>query len=1155
MRRLVTSFALLAATSLFFLTATIAGPPIGGPPNGGPAPRPVLAQDDAEETDDPLSAERFAELTDSVEQSSELTDEQKQTLLSTLDTARKILESLKKAQQRAAESSAAVEAASAEAEALRAELQQDLPAPLADVGENAPLNQLEAALSTRQVAIEETRQDLEKWDRTNDQRRTRRTEIAEATATAAARVAELERELGAEPPGDQPKIVTDVTRIQLLAQMRKIQAEPALNQAELARYDAEQAADLITLQQKRLSRILAGQQSEITQLEALIAEQRGADLQYIAGQLRRLANGEATSSPFDDTLPVTKLANESDLQYADETATAAELAKTISDELTVATRSYSSSNDSLTELRDKRKRIEDSIRRVGETGAVGLQLRKELTALPDARTIERLCASRQERMREIEFKRLDVQDRNRELQEQLATLLVNVEEADAGRIRLLTDRSGANSLLTKNYDVLFNRLAELDAIEQELVRESDSFESFIRKRVLWIRSNWLPHSGDISEAAGSLKRLFSVEAWATLGRSVFGDMQSNLWLYVLTTVLLATLLFVQNHFRATLVEIGKAASKRTCRDFAPTIRATTLTVVISISWPIVAMFFGWRMLLNAAPATLSYGVGQALWSVAAWFFMLNLLRHVFRPSGLADAHFGWPEEVSRRVRKRIRRLLLVLLPLVFFAVLLHHWEYPLGHDALERIFFVASLLVVTESLYRLLLPGAGDLRGIISGSAKSLLKFPWAVFVVVVGIPLCLVALTIAGYYYSAFEICSRMQLIAWLVVALLVARGFFFRWFAVNHRRMRFDRARQRLRANASSDSADEQAAAAALPRVEDDGAELDEVSDQTERFINSGLLIVGLACVVYVLADVARALEVLHDFRLWSTLVSVSVESPQPDGTILSTPQSQLLPVSLADLLVAIVIGLVTYTAARNVPGLLQMAVLERLPIHHSSRYAIRMVARYVIVVVGTVLALSWIRVGWDKVQWLAAALTVGLGFGLQEIFANFISGLIILFERPVRIGDVVTIGDVTGTVSRIQIRATTLTDWDRKEYIVPNREFVTGRLLNWTLTDSTNRIVLRVGVAYGTDTQMARDELVKAAGRVEEIMNDPPPLATLENFGDSTLDLVLRCYLPNLDNRLGVITQLHEAISAAFDAKDIEISFPQQDINVRSLPKERQ
>ena len=228
----------------------------------------------------------------------------------------------------------------------------------------------------------------------------------------------------------------------------------------------------------------------------------------------------------------------------------------------------------------------------------------------------------------------------------------------------------------------------------------------------------------------------------------------------------------------------------------------------------------------------------------------------------------------------------------------------------------------------------------------------------------------------------------------------------------------------------------------------------------------------------------------------------------------------------------------------------LLQRLPFEPSLRYAIRSVTRYVIFVVGVVLTCAAIGLDWAKVQWLAAALTVGLGFGLQEIFANFVSGLIILFERPVRIGDVVTIDGVSGVVSRIQIRATTIIDWDRKEYIVPNKEFVTGRMLNWTLSDEITRLVINVGVAYGTDADAALALLLKIAGDNPRILKTPEPIATFESFGDSTLNLVLRCFVPALADRLPATSGLHSAIDREFKAAGIEIAFPQRDLHLRSV-----
>jgi small-conductance mechanosensitive channel len=133
-----------------------------------------------------------------------------------------------------------------------------------------------------------------------------------------------------------------------------------------------------------------------------------------------------------------------------------------------------------------------------------------------------------------------------------------------------------------------------------------------------------------------------------------------------------------------------------------------------------------------------------------------------------------------------------------------------------------------------------------------------------------------------------------------------------------------------------------------------------------------------------------------------------------------------------------------------------------------------QYSIAVIGVTLLFWLIGIGWLSLQWLIAAMTVGLGFGLQEIFAIFVSGLILLFERPVRIGGTVTLNNITGTVSRIRIRATTILDWYNRELIVPNRAFVTDNLINWTLTNPDLRMILKVGIAFGSDTRKATELL---------------------------------------------------------------------------------
>jgi len=211
----------------------------------------------------------------------------------------------------------------------------------------------------------------------------------------------------------------------------------------------------------------------------------------------------------------------------------------------------------------------------------------------------------------------------------------------------------------------------------------------------------------------------------------------------------------------------------------------------------------------------------------------------------------------------------------------------------------------------------------------------------------------------------------------------------------------------------------------------------------------------------------------------------------------------------------------------------------------------ARYVITIVGIVTVFNVIGVGWSNVQWLVAAVSVGLGFGLQEIFANFVSGLMLLFERPIRIGDTVTIGNITGTVTRIQIRATTITDWDRKELVIPNKEFITGQVVNWTLSDPMQRIVTTVGVAYGSDTDLVEKLLYQVAREEPNVLAEPEPRVYFRGFGESTLDFELRAFISHIDLLVRTKHQLHKAIDQAFRTAGIEIAFPQRDLHVRSLP----
>ncbi len=245
-----------------------------------------------------------------------------------------------------------------------------------------------------------------------------------------------------------------------------------------------------------------------------------------------------------------------------------------------------------------------------------------------------------------------------------------------------------------------------------------------------------------------------------------------------------------------------------------------------------------------------------------------------------------------------------------------------------------------------------------------------------------------------------------------------------------------------------------------------------------------------------------------------------------------------------------MLTVIAARNLPGLLEIGLLTRVQIDAPTRYAITSVARYAIVILGVIVGLGFLGMRWSQLQWMAAALTVGLGFGLQEIFANFVSGLILLFERPFRVGDIITIGEFTGRVTRIRTRATTILDFDNKEVVIPNKAFITDRLTNWTLSDQMTRLIIKVGVSYGSDIDKVHALLLQAADACPYVTRDPPARTWLLAFGPSSLDFELRVFVPAVEQRLLAQNDLHGRIAELLATHEIDIAFPQMDLNVRDL-----
>jgi len=230
----------------------------------------------------------------------------------------------------------------------------------------------------------------------------------------------------------------------------------------------------------------------------------------------------------------------------------------------------------------------------------------------------------------------------------------------------------------------------------------------------------------------------------------------------------------------------------------------------------------------------------------------------------------------------------------------------------------------------------------------------------------------------------------------------------------------------------------------------------------------------------------------------------------------------------------------------------VLRSVSLPRGVPTAISTLVHYAALFVGFLLAAAAAGFDLSRFTLLAGAFGVGLGFGLQNVVNNFVSGLILIFERPIQVGDVVEVGAVQGQVRRIGIRASTVRTWSGAEVIVPNGDLISQQVTNWTLSDRLRRLEVAVGVRYGTDPQRVIDLLTATAGQHPDVLSSPEVTTVFQGFGQGSLDFIVRAWTSSDDWRI-VNSDLAVAVNNALKEAKIEIPFPQRDLHLRSVDPE--
>lgn len=990
---------------------------------------------------------------------------------------------------------------------------------------DATRESLQAELTQAEAKAAEATQQRVAIEEEITRRATRRVTLAEQLARARESLETVNRQLAAKPDDNESASVTKSRLLALQARRQALIAEIALLEQEGPLYEA--TARLITAR-----RDLAAQ-NEIEadrRLEAWKAMLSRALREEAEKQAREARRASLNARP-----DIRELADRNSYLTSLNQETVAKLEN--------ATRERDQTEERLTTLKSDFETLTQRAEAAQFTHAIGILLRNHRTSLPSLDQFHERLAERPPMVSDLNLQHLDLERERRALVDLEAAVSNALKKiaADAStetelreQVRyLLTTQREVLGSLTQNMSNLLSTLVALDSVERQFIVEVRRQSDYIAEHVLWVRSTTAFSPSDFSNMASAFSRLtsgLSIEAtWSAL----LNDAARNPIIWMVCSGAALALVLLRTRIRRRLSDVGTVAARPNATEFRPTLSALSMTTALAVAPAAIMWFFGWRLTEMQFSSKLLRAGGESLQDVSMLTLALFFFHQVFRPDGLAVAHFNWDTHAVAFVRHRLRVLLLTTLPLLLVVEFFWLSGDAQLHNTSGRITFSLMVLTLTFLLTGLLRPGSVLMSTLRASSADPLSRRLYsACGLAVIVTPLFLGVAALSGYYYTALVLGTRILMTVVLVIGLLVIRALVERWLLMNYRTLAIRRNRERREAIRREQEAGGQSDIAEVAPVPE--IQLSDINIQTRRLVRLVSLLTLLTGFWLIWAEVMPALNVLKRVSWEITAPGVGVT-----GVI-----------TLADVTLGLMILIVTFVSARNLPGLLEIAVLQRLPLDSGARYAASTIIRYLIFVIGTVSAFHMVGIGWSSVQWLVAAMSVGLGFGLQEIFANFVSGIILLFERPIRVGDTVTINDVTGTVTRIRIRATTILDWNNKELIVPNRDFVTGNLVNWTLSNSNLRVVATVGVAYGSDTELATRLLYEVAAANPNVLKEPEPLVVFTQFGASSLDFELRCHVATPQLYRTIAHSLNMAIDQAFRKHNIEIAFPQTDLHIRSV-----
>ena len=907
---------------------------------------------------------------------------------------------------------------------------------------------------------------------------------------------------------------------QIQLELQLIELKNAYNQILLK--NSDQFTVLYQSRYDLLNTRVQAQQKQIAAIQEAINQKNLAQTQSQVEQVQQQSQSEAKDPFIQKELDLNAQLSQQLLEQTEKTNTLTQ------DELRM--------RNVLDNLTQTQRTIDEQISALQGTLVLSRIIQQQKQKLPTNLNIQGLS----KQIADLRVKIFDITQKRNELYD-IDAYISKIEQDEnksftsaekAQLASLLTERRKVSSDLIKSLNNQLNLAISLELTQQQITQISDQIQSKLDQQSFWVKSNNPINLDWIKKLPMSLKAQFD-GIGKKIGFPTNFDNLPYLLTYVFILFVIGGLIFkFKESIKQRLSVINGEINTLRSDSKWHTPLALFYTALLSLSgtlWFLAAcQLLGFFLVKNP----------QEFWEwslrMAAYWWFFSFVLATLRPNGILVCHFGFSKESAAALQDVTKRIIVSVVLLLNTSIFSNVMDTGLANDVLGEINTIVALL------FCIVIIAPRFVRTEKSLSSTTTDKRDRTIFKIVrillQLVPVVLIALIALGYYYTALNLVTHIinTYIAWVVWSLV--RHTIYRGVTVASRRLAYRRLQEK-RQQKQQDSSDASASDDVVVITEqEEGLDLNEVRSQLLRFADLFIWTALFAIFYYVWSDLVTVVSYLRDITLWQQTSTTEA------GVVTET-------ISLFNLIVALIIVVITYILVRNIQGILEILLFSRVKLSQGTPYTITTLLTYILVAVGGAWAFSTLGMSWSKLQWLFAALSVGLGFGMQEIFANFVSGIILLFERPIRVGDTVTINDVTGTVAKIRIRAITMIDPDRKEVIVPNKSFVTGQVTNWALSNTVTRLVISVGVAYGSDLELVKRLLLQAANEQPSVLKDPEPRALFLTFGASTLDHELRVYVGQVSERNDTLDALNRRVNQLFAENNIDIAFNQLDIFIKN------